>query len=315
MLIVESSPLCRLCLQTGTWNINIFDPDGTNGFIVWKVIKELLGIEISKTDGLPSNICDACMKKLMEFKYFKKMCINSKIEFLKLQLNQGLIIPVNIEDEGFSLQIERSLQSVGHQEVDEIHVKVEEGIDLDEPSDNETTSLTGNDSEDSEGNGQEADGSSQSETSVKIERSDPDEALDNEVASIADEDSEDSEQEMDGSNEEEESDASSVAIRRQHDPINQSSKTLEFEEEQLTEQATKSFLLLSTKGQQRSSRSREAKKSDLGQCRSKETSEEDDPVAPSSSKSKAAPALFSRSGTTGLLLLPPDENTAQGTTF
>ncbi|XP_046404771.1 mucin-19-like isoform X2 [Ischnura elegans] len=83
--------LCRLCRKTCDFSINIFDPNGTNGFLVWEIIKELLQLDVCKADGLPVTICRQCMDKVTEFKYFKTMCIASRIEFLKASASRGLI--------------------------------------------------------------------------------------------------------------------------------------------------------------------------------------------------------------------------------
>ncbi|XP_046408343.1 zinc finger protein 235-like [Ischnura elegans] len=87
----ESQPLCRLCRSSCCESIDIFDPKGHNGLLIWTVLKELLQFDVTTADGLPSTICDNCLEKVTEFKYFKTMCINSRIEFLKAMVNRGLV--------------------------------------------------------------------------------------------------------------------------------------------------------------------------------------------------------------------------------
>ncbi|XP_046405127.1 oocyte zinc finger protein XlCOF6-like isoform X2 [Ischnura elegans] len=99
MLKDDLARLCRLCLNPGDWTIDVFNPRGTNGFLVWSIMGELVEIQCSPHDGLPSRICGACMEKLADFKAFKKTCIISRIKLLQLQMNVGLIIKEPFDDD------------------------------------------------------------------------------------------------------------------------------------------------------------------------------------------------------------------------
>ncbi|XP_046404649.1 uncharacterized protein LOC124170007 isoform X2 [Ischnura elegans] len=83
--------LCRLCRKSSGPYVDIFNPKGTRGLIVWKVIKDLIQIDVSKDDMLPNAICNCCMEKVVDFRNFKTMCINSRIEFLKASASVGLV--------------------------------------------------------------------------------------------------------------------------------------------------------------------------------------------------------------------------------
>ncbi|XP_071439502.1 zinc finger protein 652-like [Hetaerina americana] len=87
----EGLQICRLCMNTSGHYVDIFNPKGTKGFLIWKILKELLQLDVSTDDGLPVTVCKECVDKVIEYKYFKTMCIKSRIEFLKAMANQGLV--------------------------------------------------------------------------------------------------------------------------------------------------------------------------------------------------------------------------------
>ncbi|XP_046404848.1 uncharacterized protein LOC124170193 isoform X2 [Ischnura elegans] len=82
---------CRLCRSSEEVYVDVFDPAGTNNLLVWKVIKEFSGLEVSPEDGLPPSICHQCMRTLVYFKKFKTKCIQSRIEFLKDLVYHGIV--------------------------------------------------------------------------------------------------------------------------------------------------------------------------------------------------------------------------------
>ncbi|XP_071440297.1 uncharacterized protein [Hetaerina americana] len=83
--------ICRLCRKWCDSFVDIYNPKGTRGLVVWRVMKDLIQLDVSIDDTLPNTICDECMDKIVEFRNFKTMCINSRIEFLKASVNVGLV--------------------------------------------------------------------------------------------------------------------------------------------------------------------------------------------------------------------------------
>ncbi|XP_046404715.1 uncharacterized protein LOC124170070 isoform X3 [Ischnura elegans] len=83
--------VCRLCLVGDEDLVNIFDPKGYHGYRLWEVIKELLQMEVSKDEGLPSAVCKVCVEKVKEFKVFKTLCIRANIALLTMIAGRGMV--------------------------------------------------------------------------------------------------------------------------------------------------------------------------------------------------------------------------------
>ncbi|XP_046408697.1 uncharacterized protein LOC124173204 [Ischnura elegans] len=69
--------LCRLCMKNNDYYYNIFTSNVACRVTVKDAMHELLGLEVAVGDGLPSNLCPVCLKKLTEFSVFKKICLES----------------------------------------------------------------------------------------------------------------------------------------------------------------------------------------------------------------------------------------------
>ncbi|XP_046408395.1 zinc finger protein 2 homolog isoform X2 [Ischnura elegans] len=86
----ESQPLCRLCGGSCSASIDIFI-NCIYGILISSVLKDILQLDVTTADGLPSTICYSCQEKVVDFKFFKTMCINTRIEFLKAGINRSRV--------------------------------------------------------------------------------------------------------------------------------------------------------------------------------------------------------------------------------
>ncbi|XP_049773375.1 zinc finger E-box-binding homeobox 1 isoform X1 [Schistocerca cancellata] len=73
----NSSEVCRLCTTGGGLRMHIFDKEGEQRQLLFK-IKSCLPIMISKEDTLPKKICYRCAYKLDMFYEFRLSCLNSE---------------------------------------------------------------------------------------------------------------------------------------------------------------------------------------------------------------------------------------------
>ncbi|XP_046408088.1 zinc finger protein 674-like isoform X2 [Ischnura elegans] len=72
--------LCRLCMLKNHSNFNIFTSKVASQMTVEDALHDLIGLRVAAGDGLPTTICPQCLKKLMEFCDFKKICYESDSE-------------------------------------------------------------------------------------------------------------------------------------------------------------------------------------------------------------------------------------------
>ncbi|XP_046407550.1 zinc finger protein 271-like [Ischnura elegans] len=79
----EGAP-CRLCMKKNDKYYSIFNSNISSTMTVEGAIHELLGLRVSVEDGLPNTLCPLCLKKLMEFNDFKKICLESDAELRKI---------------------------------------------------------------------------------------------------------------------------------------------------------------------------------------------------------------------------------------
>ncbi|XP_046408154.1 uncharacterized protein LOC124172726 [Ischnura elegans] len=77
-------PLCRLCMQKNLSNLNIFTSNVACQMTVEDALHDLIGLRVAVGDGLPATICPQCLKKLMEFCDFKKICYESESDLRTL---------------------------------------------------------------------------------------------------------------------------------------------------------------------------------------------------------------------------------------
>ncbi|XP_046408071.1 zinc finger protein 2 homolog isoform X2 [Ischnura elegans] len=77
-------PLCRLCMQKNHSNFNIFTSNVASQMTVEDALHDLIGLRVAMGDGLPDTVCPQCLKKLMEFCDFKKICFESDSELRTL---------------------------------------------------------------------------------------------------------------------------------------------------------------------------------------------------------------------------------------
>ncbi|XP_071445650.1 uncharacterized protein [Hetaerina americana] len=66
--------LCRLCLNSGGFLINIFDDNNKLEIMLEKTIEDLLDVKVVEEAGCPWLVCGNCMEKLTEFRLFKRRC-------------------------------------------------------------------------------------------------------------------------------------------------------------------------------------------------------------------------------------------------
>ncbi|XP_046399066.1 zinc finger protein 724-like isoform X2 [Ischnura elegans] len=92
-----SSVMCRLCMKYHEHFRTIFAWNVECGLLVWTVIQDLLNEEVSEDDGLPETVCHKCEGKLVEFRDFKEMCVNSGTELRKYSLDKYLQMEIKKE--------------------------------------------------------------------------------------------------------------------------------------------------------------------------------------------------------------------------
>ncbi|XP_046408085.1 zinc finger protein 84-like [Ischnura elegans] len=80
--------LCRLCMLKNHSNFNIFTSKVASQMTVEDALHDLIGLRVAAGDGLPTTICPQCLKKLMEFCDFKKICYESDSE-LRILLSRN----------------------------------------------------------------------------------------------------------------------------------------------------------------------------------------------------------------------------------
>ncbi|KAH0567344.1 hypothetical protein KQX54_008598 [Cotesia glomerata] len=68
------SELCRLCSLKSNHQLQIFDKEGEQRQILFK-IRTLIGSVTTKEDVLPKNICQKCLYKLDMFFEFRASCM------------------------------------------------------------------------------------------------------------------------------------------------------------------------------------------------------------------------------------------------
>ncbi|XP_071452740.1 uncharacterized protein [Hetaerina americana] len=78
MNVAEMFNSCRLCLGKSSSYVDIFEANGVHGFRAAEVINEILQLDVFKDDGFPEIICNQCLTKIIEFKRFKCICLESK---------------------------------------------------------------------------------------------------------------------------------------------------------------------------------------------------------------------------------------------
>ncbi|XP_046408118.1 zinc finger protein 271-like isoform X2 [Ischnura elegans] len=79
----SESTLCRLCIKNNDSCFSIFTSNVTCEMPVKDVLQDLVGLQVALGDGLPGVICPLCLKKLMEFRDFKRICFESDAELRK----------------------------------------------------------------------------------------------------------------------------------------------------------------------------------------------------------------------------------------
>ncbi|XP_046408205.1 zinc finger protein 235-like [Ischnura elegans] len=79
----SESTLCRLCIKNNESCFSIFTSNVTCEMPVKDVLQDLVGLQVALGDGLPGVICPLCLKKLMEFRDFKRICFESDAELRK----------------------------------------------------------------------------------------------------------------------------------------------------------------------------------------------------------------------------------------
>ncbi|XP_046407896.1 uncharacterized protein LOC124172500 [Ischnura elegans] len=112
----SESTLCRLCMKNHDYYVNIFTSNVKCKVAVKDVLLDLVGLKVAVGDGLPATVCPLCLKKLMEFSDFKKICYKSEAELRKLSSSIDL---TSIKEEGsaddelgFSAETNDSIQNV-----------------------------------------------------------------------------------------------------------------------------------------------------------------------------------------------------------
>ncbi|XP_046407717.1 uncharacterized protein LOC124172318 isoform X3 [Ischnura elegans] len=112
----SESTLCRLCMKNHDYYVNIFTSNVKCKVAVKDVLLDLVGLKVAVGDGLPATVCPLCLKKLMEFSDFKKICYKSDAELRKLSSSIDL---TSIKEEGsaddesgFSPETSDSIQNV-----------------------------------------------------------------------------------------------------------------------------------------------------------------------------------------------------------
>ncbi|XP_046407886.1 uncharacterized protein LOC124172491 [Ischnura elegans] len=112
----SESTLCRLCMKNHDYYVNIFTSNVICKVAVKDVLLDLVGLKVAVGDGLPATVCPVCLKKLMEFSDFKKICYKSDAELRKLSSSIDL---TSIKEEGsaddelgFSAETNDSIQNV-----------------------------------------------------------------------------------------------------------------------------------------------------------------------------------------------------------
>ncbi|XP_046403330.1 uncharacterized protein LOC124168956 isoform X2 [Ischnura elegans] len=103
--------MCRLCMNYRGDSLNIFVAKGKSGVEFGSLIEDLLNLEVFEGDGLPYRGCYLCLKKLMDFKEFKDMCVKSSDQLRKIyeefcaknRANQEVIVIDSDDDEALEV--------------------------------------------------------------------------------------------------------------------------------------------------------------------------------------------------------------------
>ncbi|XP_046404797.1 uncharacterized protein LOC124170148 isoform X2 [Ischnura elegans] len=91
---VGESHICRLCMKSHAYYLNVFVSSEQFKMPIGKVIEDLLMLEVAEGDSLPATVCCPCVTKLMDFREFKEMCVYSARE---LSRSEPFPCPVKVE--------------------------------------------------------------------------------------------------------------------------------------------------------------------------------------------------------------------------
>ncbi|XP_046407373.1 uncharacterized protein LOC124172017 [Ischnura elegans] len=80
----SGNELCRLCGKNHGYYYNIFNSEVECKTTVKDALHDLIGLQVSVGDGLPTTMCPLCLKKLTEFSVFKNTCLESNAVLRKL---------------------------------------------------------------------------------------------------------------------------------------------------------------------------------------------------------------------------------------
>ncbi|XP_046408396.1 zinc finger Y-chromosomal protein-like isoform X3 [Ischnura elegans] len=132
----ESQPLCRLCGGSCSASIDIFI-NCIYGILISSVLKDILQLDVTTADGLPSTICYSCQEKVVDFKFFKTMCINTRIEFLKAGINRSRVTHARGQPQ-VNFRRDSSSSSSSMDEDEEEDDITEDSVDVEESDESES---------------------------------------------------------------------------------------------------------------------------------------------------------------------------------
>lgn len=83
---------CRTCMKYNTSLVDLFQPllDGKCISLVSTVLMEYTGMQISKDDGLPQNICHSCLKVIKSMYTFREQALLVEAELKKIISSQNV---------------------------------------------------------------------------------------------------------------------------------------------------------------------------------------------------------------------------------